>query len=177
MTLSNRFRVFGFLFLFSLSLNAQTDFSKNFIPKWERAIEYTIEVIEAMPEDYLEFRPVEEVRTFEEQALHLIDNFKGLQKFISGSEECELDEIDLDDLNKAELIEVYTRGGKFISTLAEAQSKKDLKKEVKDFFKKDISINKEGVFWLIKDHMAHHRGQMIIYLRLNGIKPPRYRGW
>lgn len=27
------------------------------------------------------------------------------------------------------------------------------------------------------NHLAHHRGQMIIYLRLQGIKPPAYTGW
>ena len=25
------------------------------------------------------------------------------------------------------------------------------------------------------DHVTHHRGQMVVYLRLNGIKPPQYR--
>ena len=25
------------------------------------------------------------------------------------------------------------------------------------------------------DHISHHRGQAVVYLRLNGIKPPQYR--
>jgi uncharacterized damage-inducible protein DinB len=25
------------------------------------------------------------------------------------------------------------------------------------------------------DHITHHRGQIVVYLRLNGIKPPQYR--
>jgi uncharacterized damage-inducible protein DinB len=25
------------------------------------------------------------------------------------------------------------------------------------------------------DHITHHRGQTVVYLRLNGIKPPQYR--
>ena len=165
------------LIISSFQLQAQTDFAKKFVPKWDRAVAYTIEVIEAMPEDHLSFRPVEEVRTFEEQALHLIDNFKGLQRFITGSDECPLDEIDLQNLNKAQLITVFKSGGAFIRDLAETQSKKELRKSVPDFFIKDVDITKEGVFHLISDHMAHHRGQMILYLRLNGIKPPRYRGW
>jgi uncharacterized damage-inducible protein DinB len=28
---------------------------------------------------------------------------------------------------------------------------------------------------LILDHATHHRGQAVVYLRLNGIKPPEYR--
>ena len=158
-------------------LTAQTDFSEKFTPKWERSIEYTIEVLEAMPEDYYSFKPVEEVRTFEDQAIHLVQNFKGLQKFITGNKECTLDSLNLEDLSKKEIIAAFKEAGEFIKVLSETQTKKNLKKDAIDFFKKDIPIKKEGIFWLMKDHLAHHRGQMIIYLRINGIKPPRYRGW
>jgi uncharacterized damage-inducible protein DinB len=27
---------------------------------------------------------------------------------------------------------------------------------------------------MIADHITHHRGQMLVYMRLNGLKPPRY---
>jgi uncharacterized damage-inducible protein DinB len=30
---------------------------------------------------------------------------------------------------------------------------------------------------LMHDHQSHHVGQLIVYLRLNGIKPPAYVGW
>jgi len=30
---------------------------------------------------------------------------------------------------------------------------------------------------LLNDHQTHHRGQLVVYLRLNGIKPPAYIGW
>jgi uncharacterized damage-inducible protein DinB len=30
---------------------------------------------------------------------------------------------------------------------------------------------------LMHDHHTHHRGQIIVYLRLNGLKPPKYVGW
>ena len=30
---------------------------------------------------------------------------------------------------------------------------------------------------LIQDHQAHHVGQIIVYLRLNTIEPPKYIGW
>ena len=167
--------------LFSICLtaqvSAQTDFSDKFVPKWDRAIEYTIEVLEAMPEEYYNFKPVEEVRTFQEQAVHLVQNFKGLQKFITGNKECVLDSLNLEELSKKEMITTLTEAGDFIKTLALSQTKKNLKKPVDDFFREEISIKKEGVFWLMKDHLAHHRGQMIVYLRINGIKPPRYRGW
>ena len=30
---------------------------------------------------------------------------------------------------------------------------------------------------LLQDHVTHHRGQLIVYLNLNEIKPPSYVGW
>ena len=33
------------------------------------------------------------------------------------------------------------------------------------------------IIQLVDDHHTHHRAQLIIYLRLLGIKPPRYVGW
>ncbi|WP_245917724.1 DinB family protein [Aureitalea marina] len=30
---------------------------------------------------------------------------------------------------------------------------------------------------LLQDHLTHHRGQLVVYLNLNGIEPPRYSGW
>ena len=41
-----------------------------------------------------------------------------------------------------------------------------------DYF--GLERTKRQVLLLLADHIAHHRGQMLVYLRLNGIKPPRY---
>ncbi|GAC1709173.1 MAG: hypothetical protein NVS9B7_27640 [Flavisolibacter sp.] len=36
---------------------------------------------------------------------------------------------------------------------------------------------KRQILILMHDHQAHHVGQLIVYLRLKGIKPPEYIGW
>ncbi len=38
-------------------------------------------------------------------------------------------------------------------------------------------MNKLQIINLLNDHQTHHRAQMLVYLRLNGIKPPDYIGW
>jgi uncharacterized damage-inducible protein DinB len=30
---------------------------------------------------------------------------------------------------------------------------------------------------LLQDHVTHHRGQLLVYLNLNHIQPPKYVGW
>ena len=41
-----------------------------------------------------------------------------------------------------------------------------------DYFGSDRT--KRQVLLLLADHITHHRGQMLVYMRLNGLKPPRY---
>jgi uncharacterized damage-inducible protein DinB len=50
----------------------------------------------------------------------------------------------------------------------------DLEQRV-DFFAGNFT--KRQILNLMDDHVTHHRGELIVYLRLNGIKPPPYRGW
>lgn len=41
-----------------------------------------------------------------------------------------------------------------------------------DYF--GLTRTKLQIFMLLADHITHHRGQMLVYLRLNGLVPPRY---
>ena len=50
----------------------------------------------------------------------------------------------------------------------------DLPSEV-DFFAGKKS--KLQMLNLMQDHVTHHIGQLIVYLNLNEIKPPKYSGW
>ena len=50
----------------------------------------------------------------------------------------------------------------------------DLDEEVQ-FFAGPMS--KRQILVLMNDHLTHHRGQMIVYVRLKGVKPPAYKGW
>jgi len=37
-----------------------------------------------------------------------------------------------------------------------------------------LNRTKRQILLLLADHITHHRGQMLVYMRLNGLKPPRY---
>lgn len=38
-------------------------------------------------------------------------------------------------------------------------------------------MNRLQIINLINDHQTHHRAQLLVYLRMKGIKPPAYVGW
>ena len=44
--------------------------------------------------------------------------------------------------------------------------------DVLDYF--GLNRTKRQIFLLLADHVTHHRGQMLVYMRLNGLVPPRY---
>lgn len=56
-------------------------------------------------------------------------------------------------------------------------SNMEIKTLPKEFTFSGEHLNKYQFLNLIEDHQTHHRGQLIVYLRLNGIKPPEYTGW
>ena len=40
-----------------------------------------------------------------------------------------------------------------------------------------IKVTGRELFYLTRDHVTHHRGQMVVYLRLKGLEPPQYVGF
>ena len=61
-----------------------------------------------------------------------------------------------------------------VATIINKVSLNDLSTEV-EFFAGPKS--KLQILNLLQDHVTHHRGQLIVYLNLNEIKPPSFIGW
>ncbi|MFN1834878.1 DinB family protein [Balneola sp. MJW-20] len=117
----------------------------------------TLGVINAMPADKFSYKPVDDVRTFGAQAFHLaqaIDffmaNFQG-QQFQPG-------ETDENSMTKEEVAKYYSEQfDKITAYIMGAEESGPLT---------------AGIMFFL-DHNANHRGQMVTYLRLNGITPPQ----
>jgi len=77
-------------------------------------------------------------------------------------------------MNKAETIKEIESGFDKAMQLIEKIPDEDLKETV-EFFAGPKS--KLQILNLMQDHVTHHRGQLIVYLNLNEIDPPKYSGW
>lgn len=159
--------------LIAFSARGQNGFMEEFKEKWKNSAEYTLELATAMPEEYFDFRPTEEEMSFKSQLLHMISNMNWLStSYLEGTP------VDFDlkrqDYSKAEILAMlnaaYDLSGKAAEMLPPGQLE-----ETVEFFAGPKS--KRQIIILMNDHSTHHRGQLIVYLRLKGIKPPRYRGW
>lgn len=171
----------------------------NLIKRWKKSKEYTMAVFEAMPEDNIENSPSDEQMSFAQHFMHLglINNFyigilidsKTYKDFDALIEAKFLiarpDQINLfqpDYLKKRDLKTNKALVSKYIadtfdyviSSLDKVSDEILTKGENKE--KPEFLSGHSNLDLILRgeSHTAHHRAQAIVYLRMNGIRPPRY---
>ena len=158
--------------MISNKLQSQNEVKSAFLIKWENSKNYLLEMAEAMPEANYNFKPTERQMSFEKQLLHIRQNMLWLSEtyFMKNGEKSKK----IEPKTKEEIITLLTASFNRVSEIINTISLEDLTTEV-DFFAGPKS--KLQILNLLQDHVTHHRGQLIVYLNLNNIEPPKYRGW
>lgn len=161
----------------TISLKAQPAdslFMQAALKKLEHAKVYTLTVAELMPGESYGFKPVPEEMSFARQLLHLSENLGWLTSSYLKQDQNPVSKKELTITRKDSVIRVVQRSYDYaILALKEFDSNK-LSEQV-NFFAGPM--NKLQIINLINDHQTHHRAQLMVYLRLKGIKPPSYVGW
>ncbi len=137
--------------------------------KWNNNKDYSIETLEAMPEEFYGFVPIDSMHSFSEQATHIVSTMHWQMEKLGFKELPEFK-----DESKAELITSYESLFDYLISELESMEGYELKETVGVFYG---ASTKRRLLNLLDNHLAHHRGQMMVYLRLKGVKPPKYRGW
>ncbi len=75
---------------------------------------------------------------------------------------------------KAQIMDILETANQHVGALIEGVSSQRLH-ALTTF--KDVEMTNENLFYLLRDHQVHHRGQCIVYLRMAGEKAPPYVGW
>ncbi|RMA65915.1 DinB family protein [Ulvibacter antarcticus] len=161
------------LFISSVTIGQQLTVKSAFLEKWGNSRNYLLEVAEAMPEESFDFKPTERQMSFKEQLIHIKGNMDWLSTSYFTDNEFEKGVSEI-PVTKAETIEVLTNAFDAVSEIISITSEAELN-EIVDFFSGPKS--KLQILSLLQDHVTHHRGQLIVYLNLNGINPPNYVGW
>ena len=142
---------------------------KEWIKRWRGNCRYLKKVIEAMPADQYHFRPSPEVKTFLSQASHIVNWPRTHSRFMTG---VALEKLTVKTKEEAiEALQNFT--DTFLELLGRMEESSFLEKE-QVFYG---TVSKGFILMTMENHLSHHRGQMITYLKLNGIKPPSYSGW
>ncbi len=157
----------------ALFSQAQSRFFEVYLEKWENSKNYMLAVADAMPETAFDFKPTEREMTFAAQLAHINQNINWLTATYLVGETFEKVLFDASLIKKELIAQLETSFNK--TTLAIKSLKpEDLTTKV-DFFAGEKT--KLHILNLLQDHVTHHRGQLLVYLNLNDIKPPRYVGW
>ena len=162
-----------------------------FIKDWQRAKAYTLDYLNDMPADKYSFRPVDSIRSFAEQMLHLafanvflnmvatgkkIDWVPGQKFNWHDGEKIDWPNGSLENSTTAKGKDsvIYYVSKSYDIALQYIQSL-DPGKYGETTGMRDITDTRYA--WLLKafEHQTHHRGQTTIYIRMVGIKPKNER--
>ena len=167
-----------FLWVCAVSVAAQTPAktaAKDWAEQWKMATEQLLGVAETMPAEKYDYKPVKEVGSFGEQLKHatlamkvLLANAEG--KTVNTDETfAALEKLQTKEAIIAELRQTAAAGAAVIGRVA---GKNDGQVVESQFFGKTTRR-----FLLIQAiaHNNNHYGQLVYFLRLNGLTPPGSR--
>lgn len=137
---------------------------------------YTLGCAMAMPEDRYGFRPVPEVRSFGQQLVHIAQaNGAIMESHVEGKKDPSWPysgDGNESVTSKADVIAQLKASYDYDESALSHMTDDMLRDRVK------AETGEHSRHWglhFLLDHATHHRGQAVVYLRLNGIKPPEYQ--
>ena len=142
----------------------------SFLLHWKVTKDYTLAVLDAMPESGWESKPNPAQRPFWEQLVHLgranaaymtAFNAKKAPEPPTGSVRAEV---------RAYLAATFDYVTDVIGLIGE----NDLRRKDLQFNSRIKPHSGTDLFMRAYMHTAHHRGQAIVYLRVNGVTPPTW---
>ncbi len=159
----------------SILFAQENDFIKDYLERLENSRKYLILVAEAMPEDKYGFRATPESMTFAENLMHIgwamdwhSQSLLGGRKARDWNTDTEL------KVSKKSKKEMIATINKTFDETIKLITQFDTTKFDDELDYLGLNRTKRQIFLLLADHITHHRGQMLVYIRLNGLVPPRY---
>jgi uncharacterized damage-inducible protein DinB len=154
----------GLLFTSSPRLTAEQrlpELIQQLEARWTASSDYTRAIAEQMPADKYQFKPTPEQMTFAEQLLHVAEQNRLILSELSGrTSSAPPPPIAAKDEVLARVDEAKAMGLRVL-------------RDTDGWLGERLDI--VNGMMLALDHTTHHRGQLIVYLRLNGITPVEYR--
>lgn len=159
----------------SPSLAQQNNFIKDYVERLENSRKYLLLVAEMMPEDKYDFKATPESLSFGENLMHIGFAIDWHSQSLLGGREARVWKTDtiykIANKPKKEMIAILNKTFDEAITLIEKFDTTKFDDKLNYF---GLNRSKRQIFLLLADHITHHRGQMLVTLRLNGLVPPRY---
>lgn len=166
--------IFSFAAQDTFANKLQNDLQAEVVNAWKKSKEMTMTTIGQMPEDFFAFKYTPEAMSFAEQFRHCAVFTYGQMSGRLGAKNPFENAKPAVQLSKAETIALTEQ---LYDTVIGWASDMDAQKmlEQTDFSGEQMPVWR--LFYAMENHIIHHRGQAVVYLRLNGIRPKGYFGW
>jgi uncharacterized damage-inducible protein DinB len=155
-------------------MGAEND-KEMFTKHWQMAKDFTLAVANAMPAEEYKFKPVPEELSFGQLMMHIAAQNSDSCATATGTKPLPglSSEARPQDADKQTAIKVLTLSFDECAKNLQAIPPGQWEKEVYRF--KGQPVTAGETLWYTFTHMAHHRGQAEVYLRVKNIKPPAWR--
>ena len=156
----------------------QSEFKNDFLIAWDSSQKYTLELYDQMPERLIDWKYTPESFSWRTQFVHCII-FNSAQFAARLEIEDPWEKITMkggfwSKLTKEKLADEIVKFYDWVRKTAKESSDEKLA-GITSFGSGDIPLWR--LFYALENHIIHHRGQAVCYLRLNGITPIGYVGW
>ncbi len=158
--------------LASTAVSAQTT-KDEFLSKWQNSKQFTLDVLDKMPDSGMDYKTDPAAMSFKEQIHHIGNAMVGIsQGFLKGGDPGFT--IDIASASKADLAAYVGKSYDYVTATMKALSDADAGETLEVFGNK---VTRRQVMALLMDHSTHHRGAAIAYLRAEGVEPPAFVGF
>lgn len=140
------------------------------VKSFKALADYTVAVAEAMPAESYGSKPNDEIMTFSEQLNHVAGANYMIGNILKAPKQMEFKATE-----KTQVVSDLKESLDYVAEALEKFDAKDFDEEM-DWFSGNKRSRFHAYLFLV-DHMTHHRGCCIIYLRYKGIKPPQFTSW
>ncbi|WP_035334552.1 DinB family protein [Dokdonia sp. PRO95] len=153
----------------------ETNFINDYIQRLEKSQKYLNLVAEVMPSKNYDYRVTPESSSFEENLMHIAWAMDWhSESLLNGrpARNWETDnELKVASKTKEEMIAAVNKTFEHTVKLIQELDTTQLNDTVAYG---NLQRTKRQVLLILTDHITHHRAQMLVALRLNGLVPPRY---
>ena len=142
-----------------------------FRQSWKNTKSYTLAVAEAMPAESYGFKPTPDEMSFAEQMIHIAHANYAWFSGVLGEKRSIADPKNGD---KATVIAYLRDTFDYCIAALDRIAPAQLNQTLRGVGDRESGSGRDALLNMYM-HVAHHRGQTIVYLRLKGIAPPAYR--
>ncbi len=140
-------------------------------PYWERVRKTIVQAASLIPKGKLEWKPARGLSSFGDLLRHMVDTeefwIQGVLRGKGGSP----DRSRTDFPTLEAILNDWERVHQMSLASLSRMPAKALSRKVK--IEKDGRVPVNWLLWHVIEHEVHHRGQIMLYLRLLGLEPPQ----